>query len=411
MVDINLCAGAGGLALGLTQAGFAPSGFYDKDRGACETLRHNISETPHPTLSGCVFEGDLSQTDWINSGQHIRLLAAGPPCQPFSMGGSRRGHEDERNLFPTILKAVRTLRPRAVLIENVRGLERGQHLTYLEYVLNQLRYPDLGPRPNETWEDHARRLHQHGTSRHAHPSYRVHWAVFNAADFGVPQIRHRLFMVATALDLPEYEFPTPTHAEQRLLFEQATGAYWEQRGLKAPEGTRQAPPIRLDEEPLLPWATVRDAISDLPTPASQENAYCNNHWVIPGARAYAGHTGSSLDRPSKALKAGVHGVPGGENMMIRDDGSVQYYTLREMARIQSFPDNHYFTGARSNVIRQIGNAVPCQLALRIASPLRRMFDVASSLERHSSHLTTYPAELNQRRTTQSRGSLPAKAPV
>ena len=105
---------------------------------------------------------------------------------------------------------------------------------------------------------------------------------------------------------------------------------------------------------------------------------CNNHWKIPGARAYPGHTGSTLDWPSKTLKAGVHGVPGGENMMVCDNGSLRYYTLREMARIQTFPDGHYFTGARSNVTRQIGNAVPCDLAAAVAAPLRKLFDLESS---------------------------------
>ena len=372
-VDMNLCAGAGGLALGLVQAGFAPSEFYDKDRSVCETLRHNLRKDPF-VLRGHVFEADLSQVEWIPNGPEVRLLASGAPCQPFSRGGSGGGHEDQRNLFPTILKAVRNLRPRAVLIENVRGLDRGSHKPYLEYILSQLRFPDLAPRRNEAWENHALRLQQHGTDQYTRPTYHVAWAGFNAADFGVPQIRYRLFIVATEVDLPEYKFPTPTHSKQRLLFEQAIGAYWERRGLRAPEGDGRRPQKLDEEEVLLPWVTVRDAINDLPPPAPEENDDCNNHWKIPGARAYAGHTGSLLDRPSKTLKAGVHGVPGGENMMVRDDGSVQYYTLREMARLQSFPDGHYFAGTRSNVTRQIGNAVPCDLALRVAGPLRTLFD-------------------------------------
>ena len=371
-VDINLCAGAGGMALGLAQAGFAPTEFYDKDRDAGATLRHNLRAAPL-ALNGRVFEGDLSQVEWIPNGGQIRLLAAGAPCQPFSMGGSRRGHEDNRNLFPMILEAIRILRPRVVLIENVRGLGGGRHNPYLEYILSQLRYPDLAPQKDEHWEDHARRLGQHDTDGKAHSTYRVQQAVFNAADFGVPQNRYRLFIVATEVGLPEYKFPAPTHSKRMLQLEQATGVYWEKREIRAPDDL----PHRLrgsdDDDSRLPWVTVRDALDDLPLPAPEENDECNNHWTIPGARAYPGHTGSLLDRPSKTLKAGVHGVPGGENMMVRDDGSVQYYTLREMARIQSFPDSHYFAGARSSVTRQIGNAVPCELAFRVASPLHRLF--------------------------------------
>ena len=375
-MDINLCAGAGGLALGLVRSGFSPLEFYDGDRGACETLKHNLRKD-HFSLHGRVIEGDLSQIEWISSGSDVRLLAAGAPCQPFSMGGSRKGHGDKRNLFPTLLKAVRVLRPRAVLIENVRGLERGAHKPYLDYLLRQLRYPELPTNLSEAWEDHDQRLRQHDTDRKARATYRVEWAVFNAADFGVSQIRHRLFIVATAMDLREYRFPAPTHSKRRLLHEQASGDYWDRRGLPAPRMSRQ-PPLNNDEAALLPWVTVRDRTSGLPPPSFEENDECNNHWKIPGARAYPGHTGSTLDWPSKTLKAGVHGVPGGENMMVCDNGSLRYYTLREMARIQTFPDDHYFTGARSNVTRQIGNAVPCDLAAAVAVPLRKLFDLESS---------------------------------
>ena len=94
-----------------------------------------------------------------------------------------------------------------------------------------------------------------------------------------------------------------------------------------------------------------------------------NHFVIPGARAYHGHAGSALDWPSKAIKAGVHGVPGGENTVLDAKGRIRYYTLREAARIQTFPDSHTFVGRRIHVTRQIGNAVPVVLAESISRPL------------------------------------------
>ena len=127
-----------------------------------------------------------------------------------------------------------------------------------------------------------------------------------------------------------------------------------------------------------PWVTVRDAIYDLPPANPQESGATSNHWDIPGARIYPGHTGSSLDWPSKTIKAGTHGVPGGENTVICENGVVRYYTLREMARVQSFPDEHYFVGSRSNVIRQIGNAVPPALAAAVAAPLVRLLCSAES---------------------------------
>ena len=372
-LDINLCSGAGGLALGLAQVSFNRFDFFDKDRGACATLKHNIHRED-ASLNGRVFEGDLSQLEWMQACAPVRLLIAGAPCQPFSAGGVRKGQDDERNLFPAVIEAVRVLRPRAILIENVRGLERNSHKAYLDYILRQLEFPDVVIESEETWEEHDVRLRQHGSDIHSIPGYRVVWSILNAADFGVPQIRHRLFIVATPTDLPEYEFPHPTHSKGRLVHEQATKAYWECRGLAAPNGRVSALNGLGADDSLLPWVTVRDGISSLPTASPEETEFCNNHWTIQGARAYAGHTGSSLDWPSKTLKAGVHGVPGGENMVVCEDESVRYFTLREMARLQSFPDSHYFVGTRSNVIRQIGNATPCALAAAVARPLRRLLE-------------------------------------
>ena len=198
----------------------------------------------------------------------------------------------------------------------------------------------------------------------------------NAADFGVAQIRHRLFIIATRIDLPEYSFPSPTHSKTRLICDQIAESYWAQRHIPVPKDMQECHRVQeADDAGLLPWVTVRDRTSGLPSPSSSQNETCNNHWHIGGARTYRGHTGSALDWPSKALKAGVHGVPGGENMFIRDDGSPQYLTLREMARIQSFPDSHYFPGSRSSVTRQIGNAVPCDLAAAIAMPLAALFNL------------------------------------
>ena len=366
--DINLCSGAGGLALGLAQSGFGPFDFFDRDRGACETLRHNIGNK-RPSLRGRVFEGDLTHLAWLDDLAPVRLLTAGPPCQPFSAGGSRKGHEDERNLFPSVLEAVRVLRPRAILIENVRGLERCSHRAYLDYILRQLAYPDVSPNTGEAWVDHDQRIAQHCKDKHTNPAYHVVWSVFNAADFGVPQVRHRLFIVAKAANLPPYHFPEATHCREMLLRDQNTGDYWDSRGLVRPPHTKGFLPLDESVATRLPWVTVRDGISNLRAASLKENDQCNNHWIIQGARSYAGHTGSTLDWPSKTLKAGVHGVAGGENMMVQDDKSLRYFTLREMARLQSFPDSHYFVGARSNVIRQIGNATPCKLAAAVSSPL------------------------------------------
>jgi DNA (cytosine-5)-methyltransferase 1 len=179
----------------------------------------------------------------------------------------------------------------------------------------------------------------------------------------------RVFIVATKPELPHYTFPKPTHSKDALLRDQASGAYWEAHGRRKPKHVPDPPST---DDASLAWSTVRDALKELPTPASSEDEARMNHWSIPGARAYVGHAGSRLDWPAKTIKAGVHGVPGGENILIEDDGGIRYFTLRETARIQTFPNNHVFEGARLHITRQIGNAVPCDLATAIARPLHKL---------------------------------------
>jgi DNA (cytosine-5)-methyltransferase 1 len=128
----------------------------------------------------------------------------------------------------------------------------------------------------------------------------------------------------------------------------------------------------MDEKSLQPWRTVRDALSDLPDPAKGGLVEVPNHVFVDGARRYKGHTGSSLDEPAKTLKAGGHGVPGGENMLALDDGTVRYFTVREAARLQTFPDNFVFCGTWTENMRQLGNAVPVMLAENVAMSLAKI---------------------------------------
>ena len=117
------------------------------------------------------------------------------------------------------------------------------------------------------------------------------------------------------------------------------------------------------------WQTVRDALRGLPDP--REGSSVSNHFYQPGAKSYPGHTGSPLDEPAKALKAGDHGVPGGENMLAYGNGKVRYFSIRESARIQTFPDDYHFEGSWSESMRQLGNAVPVQLARSVAESIRK----------------------------------------
>ena len=119
-----------------------------------------------------------------------------------------------------------------------------------------------------------------------------------------------------------------------------------------------------------PWLTVRDALIGLPKPRVLGTEEWLNHALIPGARSYPGHTGSPQDEPSKTLKAGDHGVPGGENTILLDDHTIRYLTVREAARIQTFPDDYFFPGAWTESMRQLGNAVPVKLAETVAKNIR-----------------------------------------
>lgn len=137
------------------------------------------------------------------------------------------------------------------------------------------------------------------------------------------------------------------------------GAY-DARNSTAAEKLKEKPDTR-------PWATTRDAIHDLSEP--NFGAF-DDHRLQLGARSYPGHTGSWLDEPAKTLKAGVHGVPGGENMLRHADGSVRYFTVRESARLQAFPDSYRFDGSWTEVMRQLGNAVPVDLAEVVARSIK-----------------------------------------
>lgn len=371
-IDIELFAGAGGLTLGLTEAGLSPDHLFELDKHCCGTLRHN-SRGANPRIVGQIHQEDVAEVDWSRFTEPVRLLSAGPPCQPFSHGGKHLADRDDRNQFPATLRAVRDLRPAIVLLENVPGLVRDSFLPYLDYIMRQLEYPSLRPRRNELWDEHDERLLRRDKSRRHDPEYHVQRWILNAADYGVAQARVRVFLVATRADLPPVEVPAPTHSRAALLNHQKSGEYWREREL--PARRRKEWPRRVHGQSnrlgpdYLPWVTVRDELQGLPPPPP-DDLEDNNHWLIPGARLYKRHSGSELDWPAKTIKAGVHGVAGGENVLLLGGRSYRYFTLREMARLQGFPDDFYFTGPRSRIIGQIGNAVPCGLARAIGEQLK-----------------------------------------
>jgi len=394
MKSVELFAGAGGLGMGLSLAGFEPSILIERDKWCCDTIEEN-QRRDHPLVRDWRLfrESDARIFDYEGhlDGllEDIDLVSGGPPCQPFSIGGKHRAHKDERDMFPVAVDVVRRLRPRAFIFENVKGITRGTFTNYLSYIVLQLSFPDVVKRDGETWPEHFKRLEEYQTRglKDGLTYNVVPPKLLNAADYGVPQRRERVFIVGFRSDqYCEWSFPMATHSREALLFDQwVSGDYWDRHGV----GAKDRPPRpRLQEararQPghldlfasVKPWRTVRDALMGLPDPrAAQAGVIFPNHHHQPGARPYPGHTGSPLDLPAKTLKAGDHGVPGGENMLVMPSGEVRYFTIRESARLQTFPDDYILHGAWSEAMRQLGNAVPVTLARVVgASVAKRLIE-------------------------------------
>ncbi len=380
--SLELFVGAGGLALGTARAGFDHIAVLDWNVNACRTLRQNKINGVNYVRNWEIKECDVRKHDYEPYVGKVEAVFGGPPCQPFSLGGKHLGQRDERNMFPEAVRAIRVIKPKAFVFENVRGLLRVGFMNYYNYIIHQLRFPEVEARDNEEWSDHLSRLERIYTSgKHSGLRYNVVYECRNAADFGVPQRRERVFIVGIRAELGvEFSFPRGTHSQDGLLYDQwVTGDYWERH--KIPRSKRLSQPARYKRridrlsidgrsEIGLPWRTVRDAIGDLPkVDVGQTASNIPNHFLNPGARSYRGHDGSAWDEPAKTLKAGDHGVPGGENTIRLDDGSVRYFSVRECARIQTFPDGWVFEGYWTEAMRQLGNAVPVDLAAGIVSNL------------------------------------------
>lgn len=383
MRSIELFAGAGGLGMGLCQSGFQPAKVVEWDRWCCDTIRENRREQSSPVaLWPEPTEDDVRDVDFRTFEGKIDLVSGGPPCQPFSLGGKHRAQADQRDMWGEAVRVVRETKPPAFVFENVKGLTRASFATYLAYIVHQLTYPDLVRRPEEEWISHLSRLESHHTAgSDAGLKYNVVYRVLNAADYGVPQRRERVVFVGFREDLGvKWSFPETTHSLDTLLWDQFRSREYGERhnarviAVTDPRMLSRA--LKLAERPTTKaWRTVRDAIGDLPDPQKNpgEARSYHDHRYQAGARSYPGHTGSPLDLPAKTLKAGVHGVPGGENMLLRPDGSVRYFTVRESARLQTFPDSYRLHGSWTESMRQLGNAVPVELARVIGN------DVASRL--------------------------------
>ena len=375
MRSLEIFSGAGGLAQGLKLAGFEHQALVEWDKDACRSLKHNF---PLST----VLETDIRDFDYtVYKG--IDILAGGPPCQPFSLGGKHKGSKDIRDMFPHAIRGIRELAPKAFMFENVKGLLRQSFSAYFNYILLQLTYPEVIKKKEEPWNFHFTRLEKiHTQGNYSGLKYNVIYELVNAANYGIPQKRERIIIVGIKDSLnQQFSFPQKTHSQDRLLWDKfVTQDYWNR--FKIPCSQQEQLDIRtrkkveklkqyygMSNPPGLAWVTVREALYNLPNPQAANNNI-KDHQFRGGARIYPGHTGSFIDEPSKTIKAGDHGVPGGENMIRFGDGKVRYFTLLEAKRIQTFSDDYQISGSWTEGMRQLGNAVPVKLGYILGSSLQ-----------------------------------------
>ena len=314
--SLELCAGAGGQALGLEQAGFGHAGLVEIEHHCCNTLRLNRPEWQ-------VFEKDLHEFVEHDAERFkgIDLLAGGLPCPPFSVAGKQLGDRDERNLFPAALDLADITRPRAVMIENVRGI--------LDTV----------------FEDYRQQL----KSRFEKMGYRVEWRLLNASDFGVPQLRPRVVIVALRKDIAHH-------------------FTW-------PSGTGRTP------------QTVGDTIYNLITQRGWKGGSAWKKHANDIAPTIVGgslkHGGPDLG-PTRAKKAwatlGVDAMGIADEPPASDFVGMPRLTVRMVARLQGFPDDWEFSGRKTASYRQVGNAFPPPVARAVAEKIHKCLAVRNSVQ-------------------------------
>lgn len=371
---LELFAGAGGLALGFHQAGFEIVDLVEKDAACCRTLRDNADHLGWKA-PGELAPRDVSTIDFRAHAGGVTVLTAGAPCQPFSRAGHRRGRHDERNMLPQVVRAVAETSPQAFVIENVRGLLFGDAIGYLRSIVARLRNPTEKDPSCRVTED---LFHLTAPAPGDADAYRVECRLLDAADFGLAQHRPRLFIVGVRADQPPFEWPAPTHSRASLVEDLREEAYWVDHSDVSAAAKARAR-SRLPKRPLLRrghrWRTLRDMIAELDAPAAKINdAEDSCHVLVPGARLYGRHTGSRIDWTGKTVKAGVHGSPGGEHIVVMSPKRFRYLTVRECAVLQGFPNDYRLPKKRTPAMRQLGNAVPVNVARAIGVKLKECLD-------------------------------------
>jgi len=302
LTSVEICAGAGGQALGLEQAGFEHEALVEIDKHSCATLRFN-----RPKWN--VVHGDVTEFNG-RPYRGVDLLAGGVPCPPFSVAGKQLGDADERNLFPQAIRLVSEIRPKAVLLENVKGLKESGFEEYRRSISTEVER--LG--------------------------YITDWKLLNASYYGVPQLRPRLLFVAVRKDLEErFLWPEPDGKAPPTVGETLYDLI-SARGWRGATG----------------WKKGADNIA--PT-------------VVGGSHK---HGGPDLG-PTRARQAwatlGVDGLGIADEPPAPDFVGMPRLTVRMVARIQGFPDSWQFAGGKTAAYRQVGNAFPPPVARSVGQQL------------------------------------------
>jgi len=348
---LDLFAGAGGLSLGFLEQGFRVVAAVESDAASAATYRslHAQAEADgaHPVK---VHEQDICSVDFAQYRSEVDVVIGGPPCQPWSLGGLRRGHADPRDGIPQFGRALHEAAPRAFVMENVAGLARGEVRPAFERILSVL----CGRLPLSV-------LLGDEVARNATLSFEVSWRVLQAADFGVPQNRQRLFVVGTPAGIA-FEWPRPTHGQGRRM----------------------------------PHVAAGEVVSALPRGELNPSivTYANNPSLRPGP--YHGQVYNGGGRPidlSKPAPTMLASMGGNKTPWVDTAGVVPEYhahlmkggtprrgrvpgarriTVAEAAALQSFPGWASFAGTRTSQYRQVGNAVPPLLARAVAKQLARV---------------------------------------
>jgi DNA (cytosine-5)-methyltransferase 1 len=301
--SLELCAGGGGTALGLEEAGFAPVAMLDNDPHACATLRRN-----RPYWN--VIQADIRRFDaayWRDT----TLLSGGLPCPPFSIAGKQLGADDDRDMFPAMLRIAKEVRPRAILIENVRGIMTQRFASFRAKIDTAL----------------------------SRQGFNVYWAAFNATDFGVPQTRFRVFLVALRRgETKPLEWPITMQGTAPTVGE-AIGDLMGARG----------------------WRGVTEWIKRAAVPAPT---------IVGGSHKHGGPDLGPTRARREWAELGIDGLGLANEPPARDFDGMPRLTVPMVARLQTFPDDWQFHGSKTHAYRQVGNALPVKLAANIAKAVR-----------------------------------------